>query len=568
MLPFVFAVGIMCGDQHVSLAPSDQFKSILSELKSQAADLHSSNRQFFANDRAQLVLHTSLRNVADREAASIATELGFVLHVMSADQLDTADSFRDVLNKSDRLHLPEADDALGQTASSGLAILSHSDLLIAVGDVDESILKFASDMARPVIHLPSDGASAATIHWGAFEPAFVTARDDPAALKPYSAEQIETVLGLLLAPPEDPRERQFVSQFQNERRRLWHLRIEYPLLLAVAGISGFKRRHFHTDRAIADTDEEWARYRQACFRAEAVSVETDLLRSWYEWTDSLAGHFAQSYRSGHVFNFVLGAVAVLLGVSNLVLPQWSIFLETTLFFVVLAILMNTVAGNRQQWHRRWLDYRQLAERLRPMRTLKLLGLAAPDPPGTAADPVARRWVEWYAARAWRAIGAPTGRIDAARLEALTETIVDNEIDPQVAYHYSAARQVLRLDCRLGIVSFAAFVLALCSSIILLTGFAIAPVWVAKNYDWFTVLAAGLPAIGTAAVGIRVQGDHSGSAARSQRSAAVLAQIGQRLRAERTSLKRAADLTEQAARAMLGDLDEWQLLNQQHDLSVG
>jgi hypothetical protein len=82
------------------------------------------------------------------------------------------------------------------------------------------------------------------------------------------------------------------------------------------------------------------------------------------------------------------------------------------------------------------------------------------------------------------------------------------------------------------------------------------------------LAAGLPAIGTAAVGIRVQGDHSGSAARSQRSAAVLAQIGQRLRAERTSLKRAADLTEQAARAMLGDLDEWQLLNQQHDLSVG
>ena len=27
-------------------------------------------------------------------------------------------------------------------------------------------------------------------------------------------------------------------------------------------------------------------------------------------------------------------------------------------------------------------------------------------------------------------------------------------------------------------------------------------------------------------------------------------------------------TEQSARAMLGDLDEWQLLNQQHELSVG
>jgi hypothetical protein len=35
-----------------------------------------------------------------------------------------------------------------------------------------------------------------------------------------------------------------------------------------------------------------------------------------------------------------------------------------------------------------------------------------------------------------------------------------------------------------------------------------------------------------------------------------------------SLSRAADLTEQAARIMLADLDEWRLVNQQRDLSVG
>jgi hypothetical protein len=33
------------------------------------------------------------------------------------------------------------------------------------------------------------------------------------------------------------------------------------------------------------------------------------------------------------------------------------------------------------------------------------------------------------------------------------------------------------------------------------------------------------------------------------------------------LFRAADLTEQAGRVMLGDLDEWRLLNQQRELSV-
>jgi len=34
-----------------------------------------------------------------------------------------------------------------------------------------------------------------------------------------------------------------------------------------------------------------------------------------------------------------------------------------------------------------------------------------------------------------------------------------------------------------------------------------------------------------------------------------------------SLMRAADLGEQAARAMLADLAEWRLVNQQHDLSI-
>jgi len=593
LLPFVLAVGITGHRQgalphHLIDRIEKELVSIFSELKARVTVLHSENAEFFAPTPARLIFHSSLADETDQIAAAIALEMGFELHAILPFETEryrkdmSDDRARERLNEllqkaTSVLELPGGpDDALEPYVMAGLATVSHSDLLIAVWDGLPSrgaggtadVVGFAAEMARPVIHVSPGGGSAKTIRWGAFDPAFVTAPNDPAMIRPFSPEQLGSVLELLLAPPNDSREREFIRTFQSEPRRRWRFRIEYPLLLAVAGVSRVKRRHFRTDNSVAETFEEWSRYREACYRAEAVSVPLDLLRSWYEWSDSLAGHFAQSFRSGHVFNFVLGALAVLLGTGNLVLPRWSVYLESALFVVVLAILVNTVAGNRQQWHRRWLDYRQLAERLRPMRTLKLLGVAAPDPPGTAADPVARRWVEWYAARVWRAIGAPVGRIDVARLETLTTTIVDNEIMPQVAYHHSAARQILRLDRRLGIISFSAFVLALCSSIVLLTGFAIAPAWVDAHYDWFTVLAAGLPAIGTAAVGIRVQGDHSGSAARSERSAETLAQIGQRLKAERTSLKRAADLTEQSARAMLGDLDEWQLLNQQHELSVG
>ena len=49
-----------------------------------------------------------------------------------------------------------------------------------------------------------------------------------------------------------------------------------------------------------------------------------------------------------------------------------------------------------------------------MRSLKLLGIAAPDPPGTETNPVPKRWIDWYASGIWRAMGCPSGSIDAAR----------------------------------------------------------------------------------------------------------------------------------------------------------
>jgi hypothetical protein len=316
------------------------------------------------------------------------------------------------------------------------------------------------------------------------------------------------------------------------------------------------------------TRAEWQSYSAACEHAQAASAPLGALEQSYDWADSLAALFAQTFRSGHVFNFVLGALAVFLGTANLIMPRWSIFLEVGLFFAVLAIIANTWAANRGQWHRRWLDYRQLAERLRPMRSLKVLAVAAPDPPGTAANPMPQRWIEWYAARTWQAIGCPAGSIDPSRLADLSETIAEREVQPQVDYHRRAALQLGRLNHRLEVLGYSVFSLALFSSAFLITGFVFAPDWVHRNYNWFTVISATLPAIGTAVVGIRVQGDHSASAVRSEQTALMLDHVAHRLRGESSSLVRAADLTEQAARAMLADLDEWRLLNQQHELSIG
>ena len=236
-------------------------------------------------------------------------------------------------------------------------------------------------------------------------------------------------------------------------------------------------------------------------------------------------------------------------------------------FITLAIVLNAVIGSRNEWHRRWLDYRQLAERLRPMRSLKLLGIAAPDPPGTQTNPVPRRWIEWYAMGVWRAMACPAGTIDRAGAPKLAQAIADYEIAPQVGYHRRNSRQIDRLDRRLGTIGMMLFVATLLVSMATLIGLWIGADWVDGYGNWFTLVSAGFPALGTAVFGIRFQADFGGDAVRSMATANTLGQLEQELRKGPT-LARAADLTEQAARVMLGDLDEWRLINQQRDLSVG
>jgi hypothetical protein len=319
--------------------------------------------------------------------------------------------------------------------------------------------------------------------------------------------------------------------------------------------------------AEAQIRDEWRRYRAGCGEAHNINAPIGVLEDSYSWADRLATHFAQTYRSGHIFNFVLGGVAVCLGLAAFMAPRLR-FEEASLeLMITLAIILNAVIGSRQEWHRRWLDYRQLAERLRPMRSLKLLGIAAPDPPGTATNPVPKRWIDWYASGIWRAMGCPSGAIDRACAAQLGRAIAEHEVEPQVSYHERNATQIKLLDRRLeqtGMVLFAATVLV---SIATLLGVAFGEAFVNRYGNWFTLVSAGFPALGTAVFGIRFQADFGGDALRSMATVNMLRQIEHELSKE-VSLSRAADLAEQAARIMLADLDEWRLVNQQRDLSVG
>lgn len=564
-----------------------RIRDTLQLVAAAGAELLETERDCFAAGPCQRRFVSPIADGADQIAAEVALDLGWELDVIlpferSAYRASLANerargAFDALVERASCvLELPgNPDNGLEAYVMTGRATVAHCDLLIAVWDGlpprgrggTGEVVQFALGRGTAIIHVPVDQDAEPRLLWSAFDPSVITLADDAEVSRPIDRENVDALLNALLMPPPDEQEQRFYKRFRSEHLRRIRARIEYPLLLSAAGVRRFRARDLTAHHAAVQTRDEWRRYRAGCAEAHNINAPIDQLEHAYSWADGLATHFAQTYRSGHIFNFILGGVAVCLGLATFMVPHLK-FEEAGLeLLITLAILLNAVIGTRQEWHRRWLDYRQLAERLRPMRSLKLLGIAAPDPPGTATNPVPKRWIDWYASGIWRAMPCPAGAIDCDCAARLGQAIATHEVEPQVGYHLRNAEQIDALDHRLEQISMVLFAATVLVTIATLVGDAIGSHYVDDYGNWFTLVSAGFPALGTAIFGIRFQADFGGDALRSKATADTLRQIDGELR-KHVSLTRAADLAEQAARIMLADLDEWRLVNQQRDLSVG
>lgn len=590
-VPFVFSVGVT--GHRAEALPADglatlreRIGAILAIVSEAAHSLFEQDRDCFTSESARMRFVTPIADGADQIAAEVALDLGWELQAVlpfardyyrsTLTDDDARESFDALLQRSDRvLELPgeEGHEPEGY-AMVGRATVAHCDLLIAVWDGLKprgrggtgEVVELAVARGTPVVHIPPQPDRPARILWAAFDPVVDTMGDDPMSERPADREHIEMMLRALLIPPPDPQEQQFLARFMRERLPHFRLRLEYALLLTVAGIRRIRTRDLTETQSKRWIEEEWQQYRATC-EAHNITARFDLLEKAYSWADLLATNLAHTYRSGHIFSFVLGGVAVCMGLSAFMAPHLVLEFALAEMLITIAIILNAHIGTRNEWHRRWLDYRQLAERLRPMRSLKFLGIAAPDPPGTETNPVPQRWIDWYGAAIWRAMGMPSGVITPASADLIAESVSDQEVAPQVRYHELNAHRIQLLDQRLDKVGTAMFFATLFVSIATLVGLSLNAQFVNDYGNWFTLVSAGFPALATAIFGIRFQGDFGGDALRSLATADTLRQIDQELR-KHTSLTRAADLAEQAARFMLSDLDEWRLVNQQRDLSVG
>ena len=250
-------------------------------------------------------------------------------------------------------------------------------------------------------------------------------------------------------------------------------------------------------------------------RRTISTAPIDLLEQAYSWADRLATHFAQTYRSGHIFNFLLGSVAVCLGLSAFMAPHLKFEFAALELVITFAIILNAHVGIAQR-------VASPVARLSPARRAAAAD-AQPEAarhcrarPAGNARPTRCRSAGSTGMRAasgarW---AAPPASSTARPRRCLGDGDRRLEVSRRSRYHEHHAEQIEKLDHRLEYIGTVLFVATLVTSVVTLVGLAVGSTYVNQYGNWFTLVSAGFPALGTAVFGISFQGDFGGDALRS------------------------------------------------------
>ena len=550
-----------------------------------------------ANSGSEFVVVSSLAEGSDRLVAEAGLAGGYVLEaVLPFARAEYARDFHtpESLAAFERLlgHAAavfELDGDAGERSrayeAAGFVMLANVDLLIAIWDGEDAagvggtaqIVSRAIADGIPVIRLDPQNPSGMRISWpqaGDLPPAHAYAQPTH-AFRSASEATIALVIEEILAPPDEARVS--LPQYLQEVERRWNFFPWYPLLLWVLGARRPRLTDFRLPAPLADTRAQWQDYFSILpkDRTQRPAIETILLPACSA-ADHLAVFYSLVYRSSYVFNFLFAAIAVALALTGIFVhdPNEKAGVVSAEFVIIVAILATWYYGNKLQWHRRWLDYRRLAESLRHMRILAPLGAEGPiDRPSRNADAEGLDWVNWYAWSLRRLLPLPDRVVDKAYLAAVRETVRSAEIAGQASYHAANARRIAKLDHRIHHTGQALFGTTAGLCIIFVTVWGIDYLAGTKylHRDWvlgsFTFLTALLPTLGAALGAIYAQGDFKTVAEQSKRTAKRLAAVDKILAEEPLEFARLADRVQKTSDIMMADLEEWQTVFRTRPLSL-
>jgi hypothetical protein len=475
-----------------------------------------------------------------------------------------------------------ANGASDKVATAGRVMIEQSDLLVAIWDGVTSggiggtrhTISTAVNLGTPVIWINAAHPEIlAILHTP--EELFVLS----VATGTTTLGDIEKLLETTLNPPAaDQNER--AIRFHTEQ---WHPRSHrrfhaYRRIESLFGGKGLRGRfgglvqRYETPDAIA-TGTGAAMLAQAYALPAGdmdfiKQVEADVLQR-FAWADGLSTYLSDAYRGGMVTNFLLSALAIIVGVAYLpfasVDTKWPFALaELMLLGSILAI---TATGRRRRWHGRWFETRRVAEYFRHAPIMLLLGVARASgrwPRGAETE-----WPEYYAREALREIGLPSVVVSQGYLRDVLDNLLREHASRQRQYHEAKAQRLTRVHHGLDRISERLFIFAVVSvatylSLMSFGALGVIPAhWAHDMSKTFTFLGVILPALGGAFAGIRYFGDFERFAAISEVTAEKLEEVEERinilLKAPDGELRYAqiADLAHAIDDIVVTEIENWQ-----------
>lgn len=207
---------------------------------------------------------------------------------------------------------------------------------------------------------------------------------------------------------------EIVDYARLRRKPLYWINTESPEEVAEERVSGQPLlRIYESEHAVPEEIKKKTQGSDAKLKAcltkgmdnKEIERPTDDLEPTMERLDTLCRHFLPHYAKADILAnkyqglyrlaskaiYIMAALAVIVVSAQYIfhdyIPEKAIFLEIALMALILLIIGY---GNRIGWHRRWLDYRLLAERL---RFGLLVSFLADKPTCSIEDDFHCRWLE-------------------------------------------------------------------------------------------------------------------------------------------------------------------------------
>jgi hypothetical protein len=553
---------------------------VLDAVRAGAAKAQQDYAGYFNQVPPTLSVVDALAEGADRLVATAALARGFVLDAPLpfsrsdyAKDFETAKAgarFTELLAQARSvLELPGSRDASSAAYERvGMTILGLSDLIVVVYDGKPgagrggtaAMLQMTIRAGLPVIYIDANQEERPLILWGGFKTMHAAPDSfEDVPRRPFE-ESLSEVLDRLLRPPTDEIERGHLQQYLARKRVGRNWRIEFLALQALLGVKAM---------SLDDLKRPDPHVAAKQFDAESGGHAGAQPSEAYGWASVIAGHFAQRFRSAYVANFVLAALAVVAAATSLLAGEVEPYFVGAEAVLIFLVIVNTTIGTRSNWHRRWIEAREICERLRVSASLASVALR------TAAfadeEPT---WTGWYARAFSRFLGMRAGRLDADGLTSVHATLLAL-IEDQKHYNHGTASRMSRLEKRLERFGLALFVISFLSTLDHFTGGhvidALLHVFNLEDEHFgslvATAIGAALPALATASYGIRLIGDFEGTAERAERTEEDLDELEKAVKEDQLEIGMLRNRARAVADVMLGDVSSWRLSAKSRGLSL-